>query len=1096
MMDLQLLLEQKPFIELQIEALVEENRYKKKKIDSFIDQLQSRILSIKESNYEKILNKSIRIPLIGRPNSLDEDRPRGFKFIPPDEIVLIGGYKTSTAIKGKSFIDLAIQIPTKHLERKDLKNQRYHQKRGLYLAQLAALLNGSIGIGLIENVEFQHYRGDILKPTLVITPKDVKLRKYVKFQIFLYLDSSDCPFKTSMLKPDHGNVAPKWFFQNYQVADDSLKEFISGDSDVSSSPIYNSGILFDMELIQNSETLKEHVGCYKTIREALMLAKVWLLQRDLHSHFSFIISMLVAYLQSKQMIHQNMSSYQIFKMIIKFLVESNWASEGLSYYDDSSDKISNFRPHFPVIFLSPSGVLNLCYKITSDLYDRIKHEAKIAHDLLSQNKLETFDLLFLKKLEFSNKFDVIVHLPRCLKKFPMTLEILKKFMDHGALTAHVYSEMILCSVKRALTDRITLAQQSSDHLLCANKRWNLKSLPYDPSTEDGTFTFGLLLEQEKSLRIIDIGPPADTAEAEEFRKFWEPKSQLRLQNGTISETVVWHVESFSQRRAIIKYILNHTLKKLNLNQVIVHYTFLERSISLSNVLFKWRDDSQNNSPSIESSNSQTNEQPGKRKRYGNENSRDLKPIGVGEEVFHKALKLYNELNKVLRGIENMKHSITSIQPISHHLRASAAFPPMPVSLQAKNRSLKRSKGVTLFPENFDQAGKILLIEPIYVLVTLESSGKWPNNFEALEAAKQAYLIDLAEALREKSYSIKLDTENYLDILHGQFVFRLRVRCPKELSLMSQTQSKPEFQKRRLELDVEPRVHASLDQLYREKVAFGTTCRLVKRWISCQLLTDHLSDLTIDLMVAHLFLNPHPYTEPASSSCGFRRFLELCAHHDWSQIPLTVNFDNQMKQDEINRVKDSMLESRDKFPPMVLCTPYDKETSPWTKQNPSQESLDLLVRLCGQAHEYLNKQVLFNFDSKTDDYKPLFRPNFRIFHLLIKLESQIVQNFFMTFDPPRDFRLKGVEPSVKNPSAFQVMPIVGLSLVEQYVIQLRDKYSQLASFFYDKYGQRVIGVILKPESEKLLDGDLNVFMKDVKTLGASLVDSITVVKQDR
>lgn len=1070
-MSSQLLLAQKPFIELQIDALVEENRIKSKRVDKFIGQFRERINSIKELDYEKILDKKLRLPLIGRPNEFGSDYPKGFKFVPPEDVVIIGGYRTSTAIKDKTYIDLAIPMPSKHLEKKDVKNQRYHRKRALYLAQLAALLNGSIGLGLIEGLEYRYHQGDFLKPLLLITPKDPKLRKCAIFQLFIYPELKSCPLKSSLLVPSHGNIAPKWFFQDYPHANEEQEKFFQGDSESVTSPFYNSDILVDLEIISNSDILSEHVGEYKSINDALMLAKIWLLQRDLNSKFSFIISMLVAYLQTKQIIHQNMSSYQIFKMIIKSLAESTWDTDGLSYFDDFSHKISEFKSSFPIVFLSPSGVLNLCYNITSDLYNRLKHEAQLARDLLSENKIESFDILFLKKLEFFSKFDAIVHLPKCSKRLPMNLNLLKRFMDNGVLTPYVYSDYIMCPIRRALTDRVVLIQQSSEHLSHTDKRWNLKSIPYDPGNEDNTFSFGLLLDPEKSLRILDIGPPADTPEAEDFRKFWDPKSQLRLQNGIISETVVWHVDSFSQRRSIIKYILTHAIKKLNLNQIIVHYTLLEQSISLQNVYFKWANE--NGTQSSES------EKPllGKRKR-DQDNSDDSKPIGVGEEIFQKVLQSYNELNKFLRSIDNMKYSITSIQPMSHHIRSSATFPPMPVSLQPRIKSLKRTRGVAVFPDNFDETGKILYIEPIDVLVTLEGSGKWPNDFEALEAAKQAYLIQLAEFLREQSYSVKLATETYLDILHGQFVFRIRVRCPKDLTLSSQAQTKQEFQRRRLELEIVPRIHASLDQLYRERIPFGTTCRLIKRWISCQLLTDHLSDLTIDLVVAHLFINPHPYTEPASSSCGFRRFLELVATYDWERTPLIVNLDNQIKQDEITRIKDSMIEDRGKFPPMVICTPYDKEASPWTRSNPSKQSLDLLVRLCTKAHEYFNNEILLKWDVK-DECKALFRPNFKIFDMIIKLDPKVVQNFFMSFDPPKGYRLKGKEANGNNPSAFQVMPIVGFSIIEQYTNLLKKKFGNSASFFFDKYGQRVIGVLLKPESEYIQEIDVKNFIRDIK-----------------
>lgn len=1120
-------LTQKPFIELQIEALAEENRIKPKRATKFIEELKSRILAIKDLNYVKLLNRTFRLPIIGRPNSMNDDYPQCFKFIPPEQFHIIGGFTTQTALKRTNHIDLAIIIPSQCFEKKDVKNQRYHHKRALYLAQIAHLLNGSTGFGLVDKIEYRYHQGDFLKPVVIITPKSAKLQN-ITFQLFA-CPETNFAIKTSLLQPLHGNIAPKWFFKDYEFncPDDEIKEFILHDSDATASPFYNSSILFDMEVVSNSTVISEQIGSESSIREALMLSKIWLYQRELHQHFSFILSMFVAYLQTKQAIHQNMSSYQIFKVIIKSIVSIDWSTDGLSYYEDSKDKIGSFKSVFPVVFLSPSGNMNLCYNITIDLYRRLRHEAEIAQNVLSANCPDTFEQLFLKRLDFVSKFDVIVHIPKCTKKLPEKLDYIKSFMDHGVFVPRVYSKNILNLVYKALSDRIILLQQSPDHLLL-DKTWSLKGIAYDPTNQEHTFTLGLLLDAEKSLRIIDIGPDAQSQEAEKFREFWDPKCQLRLQNGIISETVVWHVDSFSQRRAIIKYILTHALKRANLNNIVVHYTLLERFISLQNVYFKWRDEVLDDQGNNENKNSERSRQKQhqqrtngsqKRKHHDNEEEEEDseyeedetttsvdgdkkviegKPLGVGEEVFQKILHCYNELNKILRSIDKLKHSITSIQPTSAHLRACGVFPPMPVSLQQRNKSLKRRKGVTLFPEDFNQVGKILYIEPIEILVTLESSGKWPSSdLEALEAAKLDYLLELGSALQAREYSTKFSESDYMDLLYGQFVFRIRVKLAssKELALISTARGKQEFQRRRLDYEVMPRVHAFLDQLYREKPAFGLTCRLVKRWIACHLMTNHISDITLELIVAHIFQHPHPYTEPASSACGFRRFLKLIAQHDWHELPLVVNHDNQLKLDEINKIKDAMSADRSKYPAMVVCTPFDREiTSPWTRPEPGEAKLQLLRKICSKALEFYNKQICNKFDV-ADECKSLFRPNFKIFHLLIKLKPQVIQTFFMGLDIPKTYQICGKEPTAKRASALRVMPVVGLNVVEQFVGVLRDNFDQVAEFYFDKYGQKVIGVMMRDQSERILEGNMSKFIRDIKKLGSKLVDSVSVLKND-
>lgn len=1082
----QLELAQRPFIELQIEAIAVENHIKPLRVQKFIDSLEARILEIKNLSYNKLLNKSLRLPLINRPNSFnDEDYPKVFKFLPPRSMQTIGGFKTKTALKRTNYVDLAVQMPGECFEKKDIKNQRYHHKRALYLAQIAQLLKGATGFGLVEKLEYRFHQGDYLKPVIIITPRQPNLKKSnIMFQMFAIPDP-EFAIKLSMLNPLHGNVAPKWFFQNYDLttSDEELERFILSDSDVAPSPYYNSSILFDIEAVVNSDVISDHVIQGTSISEALILLKIWLFQRDLHHHFSFIMSMFVAYMQSKRKIHQNMSSYQIFKMVIKTLVEQDWAASGLSFFEAGESKIADFKSVFPVVFLSPSGYLNLCYKITGDLYNRLRHEAGLASVIINTGSPDTFDLLFLKKIDFIGKFDVI--LPECRLRFLESIEFMKAYMDVGVLTPRVFARTILDLVSKSLTDRVTLVQLNPTQLT-SDEKWSLNSPPNDPKKDDDvTMSLGLLLDAEKSLRVIDVGPDAQSPEAEEFRNFWDPKSELRLQNGVISETVVWHVDSFAQRRSIIKYILTHALKKVNLSNVTVHYTLLERFIELKNVQFTWRDD--HTDAMIEN---------GLHKRKNGDDcevyEQNGKPIGVGEETFQKLAHSYNEINKVMRNIDKLKHSITSVQPVSHHLRSSGVFPPLPVNLQQRNKSLKRRKGVTLFPEDFNQIGKVLHIEPVEILVTLDSTSKWPADFEALEAEKLDYLIQMGEALRAKEYCVKF-AEDFLDVLQGQFIFRIRVRCQKELSLVSGARGKLELQKRKLDHEILPRLHGALDQLYHQKPAFSLTCRVVKRWISCQLMTNRINDIALDLIVAHLFLHPQPVTEPASSLCGFRRFIHLFATHNWEEEPLIVNFDNQLKVDELTSIRSAMQKDRAKYPKIVICTPFDREKlSPWTQDEPSVASFELLHKTCSKAVEYLTNDILLKV-KVVDECRALFRPNFKFFDLIIKLDPQVVQSFFMSIDPPKSYTIRGREPNVKQASAFTVMPIVGLNVVEQFVGLLRDKFNDLASFYHDRYGQRVIGVIMKPESEKLLNGDMNAFIRKIRKIGAKLVESVSLKK---
>lgn len=48
------------------------------------------------------------------------------------------------------------------------------------------------------------------------------------------------------------------------------------------------------------------------------------------------------------------------------------------------------------------------------------------------------------------------------------------------------------------------------------------------------------------------------------------------------------------------------------------------------------------------------------------------------------------------------------------------------------------------------------------------------------------------------------------------------------------------------------------------------CRLAKRWIASHFFSSFLEEEAIELLVAHLFLNPLPFCAPCSRTTGFLR----------------------------------------------------------------------------------------------------------------------------------------------------------------------------------------------------------------------------------
>lgn len=61
------------------------------------------------------------------------------------------------------------------------------------------------------------------------------------------------------------------------------------------------------------------------------------------------------------------------------------------------------------------------------------------------------------------------------------------------------------------------------------------------------------------------------------------------------------------------------------------------------------------------------------------------------------------------------------------------------------------------------------------------------------------------------------------------------------------------------------------RLQQQHPCFGAVCRLAKRWLGAQLLSDDVTEETADLLVASLFLHPAPFTPPRYSSPLFFLF---------------------------------------------------------------------------------------------------------------------------------------------------------------------------------------------------------------------------------
>ncbi|MGH0138393.1 UNVERIFIED_CONTAM: hypothetical protein FKN15_040823 [Acipenser sinensis] len=568
--------------ELLKEVTLSERR--RKTIDSLVQEVTSLLASVPETTDTELSDQSwmprgVKVPLLQVPYSVKGR----FRMAPPHSVKLVGSYPLGTCSKPDVNVDLAVTMPA-ILHPKDYLNQRYHRKRALYLTGLAHHLSSSHAFG---SLRFTYHHGNHLRPLLLLTPQG-KEERSVTLRLHV------CPpagfFKPSRFHPRKNNVRTAWFLD---------QETPQQDISEPPTPHYNNSVLSDMLLESHKSFLSASAADFPGFREGVAVIKVWLRQRELHQGYGcfsgFLASMLVAYLLSKHKINSMMSAYQVLRNVLQFLATTDLTESGitlakgtdstvpaLSEFHDAfqvvfvdpsghvnlcgdmtaskyrQPALSEFHDAFQVVFVDPSGHVNLCGDMTASKYRQVQHEARLSMQVWDNPKLDGFHALLMTPKPLVRTFDHIFHLPAVVKLQAACkkMELLSELMDHAGNYVAAALPFIMSLLQRGLGDRVRLLA----HSLPQSPEWTIDSEP--PKQKDkGLLSFGLLLNPEFSTNTLERGPPADSAQALEFRKLWGERAELRrFQDGSICEAVVWQGGSAFQKRLIPEQIIKHLLQ--------------------------------------------------------------------------------------------------------------------------------------------------------------------------------------------------------------------------------------------------------------------------------------------------------------------------------------------------------------------------------------------------------------------------------------------------------------------------------------------------------------------------------------------------------
>lgn len=567
-------------------------------------------------------------------------------------------------------------------------------------------------------------------------------------------------------------------------------------------------------------------------------------------------------------------------------------------------------------------------------------------------------------------------------------------------------------VKTALGDRASL--------ICMHypKRAPFSVHLYFSTVEStGNLEVGLLLNAEQVHRTVDRGPYAEEKDtAAVFRTFWGEKAELRrFQDGSIQESLVWKgSESGSNLiEQIIYYIFQRHFKK----------PLSEATKGIRN-LFALSDQSRSHS------------------------NRHLTSWDPAKE--------FRSFEKDIWSIGGLPLQIRQVSAASSELWQSQ--PSSPVS------------GSHQYPK-----------APLDVNVQMEWSSRWPHDLNAALRTKTALLQKIGQSLKSSvpDQEVKLGLESeedrswsgvYLDVTRPSGVrFRLRIHHDQQLSLLermlkdgnlgirAKEELVPSISKYKRSFIQAP-LHAQAIKTLSTKFPFLLpTVRLMKRWRNSHLLSSHVRDELIEMITVRTFVHPHPWTPPASETTGFLRTLYFLGNWNWQTEPLIVDFNSNLKQEDIDSVN-KRFEAWRKLDPgmnrvaMFAGSDLDPSGIAWTEHQPSKVIAMRIKCLAHSAYQMAQQHGL--------DIEParMFTPSLKDYDFVIHIAEKFRSDHVSSSESVPVYKNL---PTSRNDQQAQVSANRGL--LQPFSAELESLYGAYVMFFYDSDIGSLIAGLWHPQT---------------------------------
>ncbi|XP_014489067.1 PREDICTED: nucleolar protein 6 [Dinoponera quadriceps] len=1049
----------------QIEEVLSEVKLKDKYkvlFNTWFEKLKEAIESIDETEEILLVDNNledelgVRVPVPRVP----EETKSVFKFLKPSDISVVGSFNSECVLGPTVTVDVMVEMPAASFRKQDYQNYIYFRKKAIYLAFVTSSIKNDIA-------ESKRFIGDDLRPCLKLRPSG-KLNK--KIDVIIHVSAQEASFNLNRFLPEKNSVRPRWYLNKKSPDDEALLP----------TPHYNSLIMRDLTMKSTNSEVAQITREYPNLRDGIILLKIWLRQRELNEGYdgftSHIMTMFVVYLLRMKKLNTFMSSYQIVRNVWICLAQRNWCEYGITMCEDKENQkqVSHYHNYYDCVFLDITGYHNYAAYLSTYTFSWVRREAELSLKHLDNIHVDSFQALFMRSVPFYRAFDQILCFQKStiLEKIVNNKSTINNKINYGPDKRSQVIKLIVEVLQKGLENRI-------DRLCILPHKFTEWECTEDTPNNIGNLTIGFELNPETSFNIVDKGPEANLAEAANFRQFWGTKSELRrFQDGLIREAVIWSKgKTLADKRAICKKITIFLLKtKFNISKD--QYLFLTDQLDDFLKLHKF-----------------------KITHF---------TYGTGEEATLRVLNAFNNLEQNLMSLSDMPLTINGVQGSSPVFRYTEVFPPLATIYRSRKDITEEDENCLKLAKNMK--GCPAYVHVIEVTLQLSTSGKWPEQLEAIKKTKTAFYIQIAECLR-KQHQLKVQANpSYVDVMQDGLIFRLRIAIQKEIALIKQMKEEGLIKYRDNEESIElenklfhlPKLSSALHGLHSQQPSFGPACCIAKRWLSAQLLDDaHIPNIVVELLMASVYLTPEPYKPPQMPQVAFLRFLEVVARAPWNTDPIIVNFNDEMTHEEISAVETLFGTVRSSLPPLFISTPYDQQKSLWTRKAPSHLILHRISVLSKESLRIFNDPLV---KDTALDVKHMFRPPLSEYDCLIHLKSTMNPRGIQAVDVLDNTDVVDLHPYKTHSQ--QKIPIVDFDPVQHFLRDLRDGYGEYALFFHDTYGGTVIGVLLQPSalerkqfkvSEancRKLDNDnlvlnISAMIEDFYILGKDIIRSIDI-----